>query len=250
MILMVDLNSTLTNYLSVMHEHKCTQLKPFQIKIVRPEDMHKNWIVSPATMNSHLKSQREMTEKPKLSTRFEQALVYATQLHANQVRKGSDIPYVSHLLSVAALVLEDGGDEDEAIAALLHDTVEDSGNATIREEILVEFGERVASIVDACTESCTIPKPPWRDRKLRYIEQMRHACPSVLRVSMADKLHNARSILADRDREGEAVWDKFKGGKAGTLWFYRSLLEIYRKTGSNFLVSEIERIVERLESLQ
>lgn len=198
----------------------------------------------------NLKSQIEMTEKPKLSTRFEQALVYATQLHANQLRKGSDIPYVSHLLSVAALVLEDGGDEDEAIAALLHDAVEDSGNAAIREAILVQFGQRVASIVDACTESSKIPKPPWRDRKLRYIEQMRHASPSVLRVSIADKLHNARSILADRDREGDTVWDKFKGGKAGTLWFYRSLLEIYRQGCYNFLVAEIERIVDRLESLK
>lgn len=189
-----------------------------------------------------------MTEKSKLSTRFEQALVYATQLHATQIRKGGDIPYVSHLLSVAALVLEDGGDEDEAIAGLLHDAVEDGGSAEIREAILVKFGERVVSIVDGCTESCTIPKPPWRDRKLRYIEQMRHASPSVLRVSMADKLHNARSILADRDREGDAIWDKFKGGKAGTLWFYRSLLEIYQQGGSNFLVSEIERIVDRLEN--
>ena len=191
-----------------------------------------------------------MTEKTQLSHRFEQALVCAAQLHKNQVRKGSGIPYVSHLLSVAALVLEDGGDEDEAIAGLLHDAVEDVGSAEIREEILVQFGERVASIVDGCTESCTIPKPPWRDRKLRYIEQMRGASPSVLRVSMADKLHNARSILADRDREGEAVWDKFKGGKAGTLWFYRSLLEIYRQAGSNFLVSELARIVDRLSSLK
>lgn len=191
-----------------------------------------------------------MTEKPKLSNRFEQALVYAAQVHENQVRKGGDIPYVSHLLSVAALVLEDGGDEDEAIAGLLHDAIEDRGSTEIREAILVQFGERVASIVDACTESCTIPKPPWRDRKLRYIEQMRHASPSVLRVSMADKLHNARSILADRDREGEAVWDKFKGGKAGTLWFYRSLLEIYRLGGSNFLLSEIDRTVDRLENFK
>jgi (p)ppGpp synthase/HD superfamily hydrolase len=198
----------------------------------------------------NLKSQIEMTEKPKLSNRFEQALVYAAQVHENQVRKGSDIPYVSHLLSVAALVLEDGGDEDEAIAGLLHDAVEERGSLEIREAILVQFGERVACIVDACTESCTIPKPPWRDRKLRYIEQMRHASPSVLRVSMADKLHNARSILADRDREGEAVWDKFKGGKAGTLWFYRSLLEIYRLGGSNFLLSEIERTVDRLENFK
>ncbi|WP_249070906.1 HD domain-containing protein [Argonema antarcticum] len=187
------------------------------------------------------------TKIPKLSTRFEQALVYATQIHANQVRKGSDIPYISHLLSVAALVLEDGGDEDEAIAALLHDSIEDCGGAETRQAILILFGERVTDIVDGCTESDTIPKPPWHERKLQYIKQMRYASPSVLRVSMADKLHNARSILADLYQHGDAVWQKFKGGKEGTLWFYQSLLEVYNQDSSNFLLSELERIIAQLE---
>jgi (p)ppGpp synthase/HD superfamily hydrolase len=191
----------------------------------------------------------EITQNPKLTSRFERALVYAAQLHANQVRKGSDIPYISHLLSVAALVLEDGGDEDEAIAGLLHDAVEDRGGAETREAILMQFGERVVSIVDGCTESYGFPKPPWRDRKLQYIEQMRGASPSVLRVSMADKLHNVRSILADFYRIGDAVWKKFQGERAGTLWFYRSLLEVYRWGGSKFLFSEIERIVAQLENI-
>ena len=185
----------------------------------------------------------QITEKPKLTSRFEQALIYTTQLHANQVRKCSDTPYISHLLSVAALILEDGGDEEEAIAGLLHDAVEDRGGIETREAILRQFGERVVSIVDGCTEPYLEPKPPWRDRKLQYIEQMRHASPSVLRVSMADKLHNARSILADWYREGDAVWDKFNGGKEGTLWFYRSLLEIYQQSNSKSLKLELERII-------
>lgn len=190
----------------------------------------------------------QITENPKLTSRFEQALIYATQLHAKQVRKCSNIPYISHLLSVAALILEDGGDEEEAIAGLLHDAVEDRGGIETREAILRQFGERVVSIVDGCTEPYLEPKPPWRDRKLQYIEQMRHASPSVLRVSMADKLHNARSILADWHREGDTVWDKFNGGKEGTLWFYRSLLEVYQQSNSKFFKLELERIVSKWEN--
>lgn len=186
------------------------------------------------------------TETPKLSHRFEQALVYATQLHAHQVRKGSDIPYISHLLSVAALVLEDGGDEDETIAALLHDSIEDCGGAETRQAILTLFGERVTNIVDGCTESDVIPKPPWHDRKLLYLEKMRGASPSVLRVSLADKLHNARSILTDLYRHGDAVWHKFNAGKEGTLWFYRSLIEIYDRDINSFLLAEFKRTVDLL----
>jgi (p)ppGpp synthase/HD superfamily hydrolase len=131
----------------------------------------------------HLKPQIEMTEKPKFSNRFEQALIYATKLHVKQVIKCRDLPYISHLLSVAALILEDGGDEKKASAGLLHDAVEDKGGIETREAILRQFGERVVSIVDGCTEPYLEPKPPWCDRKLQYIEPMRYASPSVLRVS-------------------------------------------------------------------
>lgn len=186
------------------------------------------------------------TETSKLSNRFEQALVYATQIHGNQVRKGSNIPYISHLLTVAALVLEDGGDEDEAIAALLHDSIEDCDGAETRQAILMLFGERVSDIVDGCTESDTIPKPPWHERKLLYLEKMRNASASVLRVSIADKLHNARSTLADLYRHGDAVWHKFKEGKEGTLWFYRSLIEIYEPATDSFLLAELKRTVDLL----
>lgn len=192
----------------------------------------------------------EITAKPKLSIRFEQALVYATQIHAKQIRKCSNIPYISHLLSVTALVLEDGGDEDEAIAALLHDAVEDMGGKEIRTAILEKFGEKVINIIDSCTESYTYPKPPWRERKLQYIKQIRLGSPSVLRVSMADKLHNARSILTDWYREGDIIWQKLNGGKEGTLWFYHQLLEVYQQHTSNFLSQELERIITQLENLE
>jgi (p)ppGpp synthase/HD superfamily hydrolase len=188
-------------------------------------------------------------EQSKLSHRFEAALVYATQLHANQVRKGSNVPYISHLLSVAALVLEDGGGEDEAISALLHDAIEDQGGAKTREEIRQKFGNQVVSIVNGCTESDVTPKPPWKERKQRYIEQMRCASAEVRRVSLADKLHNARSILADWHRIGNTVWKKFKGDKDGTLWFYRSLVKVYQEAGSSYLSEEFERVVLQLEQI-
>ncbi|MEH1887266.1 HD domain-containing protein [Nostoc sp.] len=188
-------------------------------------------------------------EKPNLTSRFESALVYATRLHANQVRKGSNIPYISHLLSVAALVLEDGGSEDEAIAALLHDAIEDQGGAKTREEIRQKFGEKVVNIVDGCTESEVIPKPPWKERKQEYLERMHYASPEVRRVLQADKLHNARSILADWYRDKEAVWNKFKGGKEGTLWYYRSLLAVYQGNESSFLSNELEKVIILLEQV-
>ena len=183
------------------------------------------------------------------SDRFEKALVYASQLHKQQVRKGSGVPYISHLLSVAALVLENGGDEDQAIAALLHDAIEDQGGDRTRQKIKQQFGEKVVNIVNGCTDSEVIPKPPWKERKQQYIDKMRYASPEVRRVSMADKLHNARSILADYHRYGDAVWTRFKGGKEVTLWYYRSLIEINRKAGTNYLVEECDRIIKQLEQI-
>jgi (p)ppGpp synthase/HD superfamily hydrolase len=190
------------------------------------------------------------TETPKLTNRFEDALVYATRLHTRQIRKGSGVPYVSHLLSVAALVLEDGGDEDEAIAALLHDAVEDQGGKTTRAEIYRLFGERVGSIVDGCTESDTLPKPPWRDRKQRYLEHLRQGTPSVRRVALADKLHNARSLLFDYRQQGEAIWSVFGAGKQGIFWFYHSLLELYRQIHASPMAEELARVITELEQLE
>lgn len=183
------------------------------------------------------------------SPRFEEALVYATRLHAQQFRKGTDVPYVAHLLAVAALVLENGGNEDEVIAALLHDAIEDQGGAATREEIRRRFGDTVTAIVDGCTDTDHNPKPPWQQRKEAYVKHLQTASKSVLLVSSADKLHNARTILDDYRLIGDAVWDRFSGGKQGTLWYYRALVDSLKETGASKLIGELERVVTELERL-
>lgn len=184
-----------------------------------------------------------------LSPRFEEALVYAARLHATQKRKGGNIPYISHLLSVTALVLEEGGNEDEAIAALLHDALEDRARFTSREEIARRFGEPVAAMVLACSECIGSPKPPWPDRKLAYLEHLRHATPSVRRISLADKLHNIRSLLRDYRQIGEALWTRFEGGRNNSLWFYQELLEIFRQGETSPNLDEYERLYHELRRL-
>lgn len=181
-----------------------------------------------------------------LTERFEAALIYANRLHASQVRKVSGVPYMAHLLSVAALVLEDGGTEDEAIAGLLHDAVEDQGGEPTREMILQQFGEQVASIIDGCTESSLSPKPPWKERKLLYLEKLRSASTSVRRVSLADKLHNARSLLGDLRQSGDAVWSYFNASPGETLWFYQSLLKIYEEMGRDEMTAVFRQMVLEL----
>jgi GTP pyrophosphokinase len=184
-----------------------------------------------------------------LSERFEEALRLATRLHAGQTRKESQTPYIAHLLSVTALVLEAGGDEKIAIAALLHDAVEDQGGLETLEKIRRQFGARVADIVNECTDSYTIPKPPWRERKEAYLAHLREATPEAQLVSLADKLHNARAILRDLRQHGEATWDKFNGGKDGTLWYYTTLFDILQKSMDNALVNELERVVTEIRQL-
>ncbi len=184
-----------------------------------------------------------------LSHRFTEALIYATELHAHQTRKGSKIPYISHLLGVASIALEYGAEEDEAIAALLHDAIEDQGGLPIRAEIRLRFGERVTEIVDGCTDTDTTPKPPWEERKKAYIARIADASPSVRLVSAADKLHNIRSILKDYRMQGNVLWDLFKGGKQGTLWYYRSLVTAFRQADSTPIVIELDSLVTELERL-
>ena len=184
-----------------------------------------------------------------LSTRFEEALIYAVRLHAHQTRKGTGTPYVAHLLAVASIVLEHGASEDEAIAALLHDAAEDQGGRATLDEIRDRFGERVAEIVAGCTDSWTTPRPAWRRRKEATIAHLRTASASVRLVSAADKLHNARTILADYRMLGEAVWGRFNGGREGTLWYYRSLVEVMQDTGPAPIIEELARVVAELERL-
>lgn len=184
-----------------------------------------------------------------LTDRFTQALRLACELHRTQSRKGTQIPYVAHLLAVASIALEHGASEDEAIAAVLHDAVEDQGGATTARAIEQEFGQTVAQIVQACSDTDVVPKPPWRERKERYIAHVRDASPSTRLVSASDKLHNARSILADYRAIGEPLWDRFNGGKAGTLWYYRALVDAFAHHGRSRLVDELDRVVSELEAL-
>jgi (p)ppGpp synthase/HD superfamily hydrolase len=184
-----------------------------------------------------------------LSDRFYAALDYAARLHAAQRRKGTSVPYVSHLLGVASLVLEHGGDEDEAIAALLHDAVEDQGGAATAAEIEQRFGRRVAEIVLACSDTDTHPKPAWRPRKEAHLERLRAATLSVRLVVSADKLHNARCIVQEYRISGEALWSRFAGGRDGTLWYYRTSLEILSSEGPTPLLRELERVLEEIERL-
>jgi (p)ppGpp synthase/HD superfamily hydrolase len=183
-----------------------------------------------------------------LSPRFREALDWAADLHRSQVRKGTDIPYVSHLLAVASLVLEHGGDEDAAIAALLHDAAEDQGGAPMLREIRRRFGDEVAHMVEACTDAIESPKPPWRPRKEAYIAALPRKSDSARLVSAADKLHNARAILSDYRRHGEALWERFTG-KRETLWYYRALANEFSARGPAGLAAELERTVRELERL-
>ena len=151
-----------------------------------------------------------------LGDRFEEALAFAARTHRTQVSKGSHIPYVSHLLGVRSLVIEDDGSEDEAIGALLHDAAEDRGGERMLAEIRTRFGDHVADIVAACSDTFETPKPPWQTRKQTYIDHLAGQPESVLRVSLADKLFNARAILRDYLLVGDAVWDRFKAGRDGS----------------------------------
>ena len=184
-----------------------------------------------------------------LSSRFETALSFAARLHAEQIRKGSGVPYVAHLLGVASLVLEHGGTETQAIAALLHDAVEDQGGTATRDMIARLFGEEAALIVDGCTDAETMPKPPWRERKETYIRHLAIASAEVRLVSCADKLYNARAILNDLRTLGDAVWTRFKGGKDGTLWYYRALCDAFAAHGATPLSEELTRTVHEIERL-
>ncbi|MGC1966942.1 MAG: HD domain-containing protein [Candidatus Acidiferrales bacterium] len=187
-----------------------------------------------------------MADALALTARFHRALVYAARVHARQFRKGTSRPYIGHLLGVTSIVLTHGGDEDEAIAALLHDAVEDQGGKPRLREIRRKFGGHVARIVAACTDSDVEPKPPWLERKTEYLQHLRRADSSVRLVSAADKLYNARETLEDLRTHREALWKRFKGGKQGTLWYYREVGKILRRKGPRELAAELERVVREL----
>jgi hypothetical protein len=195
---------------------------------------------------TRMTAQRSLLEQP---GRLEKAFAEACDLHRAQCRKGTTIPYVSHLMSVAALVLENGGDEDEVIAALLHDAAEDQGGKKTLERIRQQFGDRVAGIVDGCTDTYEDPKPPWKARKEAYLRHLPVAPHSVRLVAAADKLHNARCVLADYRAIGEELWERFKRPRKDTLWYHRAVTDALKKAGSNPLVEELDRVVTELERL-
>jgi (p)ppGpp synthase/HD superfamily hydrolase len=184
---------------------------------------------------------------PKLGPRLQRAFRYAAEKHAGQTRKQTAVPYLSHLMAVASLVLEAGGDEDMAIAALLHDVVEDCGGMPRLREIRKQFGVRVAKIVEGCTDSFGEPKAEWVERKKDYLREVKHADAETRLVSASDKLHNVRTILADYRRDGEKIWTRFSGKKEGTLWYYRALSDEYRRRNPNRITRELEIAVAELE---
>ena len=186
---------------------------------------------------------------PGLTKRFDEAFLFAHELHGRQVRKGTQVPYIAHLMSVAALVIEDGGDEDQAIAALLHDAAEDQGGLETLEEIRTRFGDTVSAIVRGCSDTFANPKPPWRARKDAYLHHLETASPAVRRVSLADKLHNARTLLSDLRIDGISTFERFRGGKEGTLWYYHSLVNIFEKTSESPMVYELAQVVDELERI-
>jgi (p)ppGpp synthase/HD superfamily hydrolase len=184
---------------------------------------------------------------------FESALKFASRLHAKQTRKGSDAPYISHLLAVAAIALEHGATEKEAIAALLHDAVEDQGGQATLDEIRRRYGKRVARIVDAVSDTDQSPKPPWRERKEAYVERIRSEPYSVRLVVAADKLHNLRDLLSSYRVQGDDLWTHFKGGRDGTLWYYHAVVDALVATAKpeeNQLRAITEEIDRTLAALQ
>jgi (p)ppGpp synthase/HD superfamily hydrolase len=195
------------------------------------------------------KGTRRKVKATRPGPRFLRAFAFAAEKHAGQTRKASSIPYIAHLMGVASLVLEAGGDEDLAIAALLHDVVEDCGGAPMLKEVRRRFGSRVAKVVDGCTDADTYPKPPWRERKEKYIRHLKRADADTRLVSAADKLNNVRSILSDYRIVGEAVWSRFSGGREGTLWYYRTLLDEFLRRKPNRITRDLELAVMELESL-
>ena len=180
---------------------------------------------------------------------FIDAVGFAVRLHATQVRKQSGAPYVSHLLRVAGIVLEHGADEEQAVAAMLHDAIEDQGGPVAYAQIRDRFGQRVADLVAECSDTDQTPKPPWRTRKEAYLARLPHRSAVAQRISAADKLDNVRALIAAYRVSGETLWEHFRGGRDGTLWYHRSVVDVLQKTLPGPLVDELACAVAELEHL-
>jgi (p)ppGpp synthase/HD superfamily hydrolase len=178
-----------------------------------------------------------------LSERYDEAFGFAHTLHRDQLRKGTRIPYISHLMGVSAIVLEHGGTEDQAIAALLHDAAEDQGGEATLDAIRRRFGPAVAAIVSDCTDSWDEPKPAWRVRKEAYLAKLGAKPASSLLVSLADKTHNAEAILFDFRVQGDPHWQRFSGGAEGTRWYYSALSDVFARAMPGPLADRLKRAV-------
>lgn len=186
-----------------------------------------------------------------LTERFDDALIYAHTLHREQVRKGNGAPYVAHLLAVAGLALEFGANENEAIAALLHDAVEDQGGEPTLHLIRERFGDAVADIVAECSEDEELEaRFGWRKRKEHAVAKIFRLSAAAQLVTVADKLHNARALLSEYRGQGEEIWERFNGGRAGSLWYYRAMTDALREAGApSGPVHELGVVVDELERL-
>ncbi|WP_439573885.1 HD domain-containing protein [Phreatobacter sp.] len=178
-----------------------------------------------------------------LTSRYDDAFRYAHDLHRHQTRKGSGVPYVAHLMAVSSLVVESGGDEDQAIAALLHDAAEDQGGAATLADISRLFGHDVAAIISDCTDSWEDPKPAWRPRKEAYLRLLPTKPARSLLVSLADKTHNAEAILTDYRTIGDEIWSRFNGGAEGTRWYYSALSALFSVILPGPLSGRLDRAV-------
>ena len=185
--------------------------------------------------------------------KYLEAYVYSFELHKKQTRKGSNIPYFTHLSSVSNLIIENNGTTTQAIAGLLHDAVEDQGGAKTLAAIKRKFGPKVAKIVDQCSDTTIKPKPPWKTRKIKYIKDIKNKTQDTLLVSLCDKYHNANCILSDYQKVGEEIWDRFTASKQETFWYYESLYKEFKKYLKNHLelikafkdtVDEMKRIIQ------
>lgn len=190
---------------------------------------------------------RAAPKPPPLGPRLQKAFRYAAAKHAGQTRKQTAVPYLSHLMAVTSLVLEGGGDEEMAIAALLHDVVEDCGGMPRLREVRRKFGTKVAKIVEGCTDSFSDPKLPWVVRKKEYLKRLKREDAETRLVSASDKLHNVRTVITDYRQDGESIWKRFSGGREGTLWYYRALSGEFQRRKPNRITRELALAVQELE---
>lgn len=181
--------------------------------------------------------------------RLKRCLAWSADLHAGQTKKGSKVPYVAHLWGVASLVAEMGGNEEACIAALLHDAAEDQGGEATLALIRAEFGATVEQVVRDCSDTLVKPKPRWRERKERHLAHLEEVDDMALLVMLADKIYNATTIVRDLRSQGLVALDKFNGGRKGTLWYYRQMVDLFGRRMAGRWAGELALVVDEMHRL-